>query len=222
MECGQKWKLVGALLVLLGMSASADEVVISDDGRQIQINGDGTWVQLSKDRYAVNAAGERIRLKPDGTWSFLGDATPADAQAPVALTPISAALESTLFLSKVEIRKRRIERAKSTHAEVRTVYYLQVVNDGPADITLDNSLSEKLTPGSSSGAEFDVISVDSPTGLIKPGERETIEVVADGAPRWFGVKAMTLKVAAGALGNRQSRVLSKIMSDVDRRNVDAF
>lgn len=222
MECSQKWMLLGAFLLLLGVSVSAAEVVISDDGRQIQINGDGTWVQLSKDRYAINAAGERIRLKPDGTWSLLSDAKPANGQAPVALTPISAALESTLFLSKVEILKRRIERAKSTHAEVRSVYYLQVVNDSPADITLDNSLSTKLLPGSSSGAEFEVISVSFPTGLIKPGERETIEVVADGAPRWFGVKAMTLEVTAGALGNRQSRVLSKMMSDVDRRDVDDF
>ncbi len=222
MQRSQKWKLLGVLLVLLGVSVSAAEVVISDDGRQIQINGDGTWVQLSKDRYAINAAGERIRLKPDGTWSLLGDAIPDDARGAVALTPISAALESTLFLSKVEILKRRIERAKSTHAEVRTVYYLQVVNDSPADISLDNSLSAKLLPGSSSGAEFDVISVSFPSGLIKPGERETIEIVADGAPRWFGVKAMTLEVAAGALGNRQSRVLSKIMSDVDRRDVDDF
>jgi len=218
----QKLVLLSVLFVLLGLSASGAEVVISDDGRQIQINGDGTWVQLSKDRYAINAAGQRIRLKPDGTWSLLGDAKPANSSDQTVLTPISAALESTLFLSKVEILKRRIERAKSTHAEVRTVYHLQVVNDSPADITLDNTLSAKLLPGSSSGAEFEVISVRFATDLIKPGERETIEVIADGAPRWFGVKAMTLEVPAGVLGNRQSRVLSKIMSDVERRNVDAF
>lgn len=222
MQCGLKLVLLSALLVLLGFSASAAEVVISDDGRQIQINGDGTWVQLSKDRYATNADGQRIRLKPDGTWSLLGDVTSPDPSGQTALTPISAALESTLFLSKVEILKRRIERAKSTHAQVRTVYHLEVVNDSPADITLDDSLSTKLLPGSSSGAEFEVISVSYPTGLIKPGERETIEVVADGAPRWFGVKAMTLEVPAGVLGNRQSRVLSKIMSDVERRNVEDF
>ncbi len=222
MQGSQKLVLLSILFVLLGLSASAAEVVISDDGRQIQINGDGTWVQLSKDRYAINAAGERIRLKPDGTWSLLGEATPADSPGQAALTPISAALESTLFLSKVEILKRRIERAKSTHAEVRTIYHLQVVNDSPADITLDDSLSTKLQPGSSSGAEFEVISVKFPSALIEPGERETIEVVVDGAPRWFGTKAMTLEVPAGVLGNRQTRVLSKIMSDVERRNVDAF
>ena len=222
MQSSQKRMLLSVLFMLSGLSASAAEVVISDDGRQIQINGDGTWVQLSKDRYAINAAGERIRLKPDGTWTLLGEVAAADSPGQAALTPISAGLESTLFLSKVEILKRRIERAKSTHAEVRTVYHLQVVNDSPADITLDNTLATKLIPGSSSGAEFEVISVRFPTGLIKPGDRETIEVVADGAPRWFGTKAMILEVPAGALGNRQPRVLSKIMSDVDRRNVDAF
>jgi hypothetical protein len=222
MQCNPKRVLLSVLFMLSGLSASAAEVVISDDGRQIQINGDGTWVQLSKDRYATNADGQRIRLKPDGTWSLIGDAAPADSAGQAALTPISAALESTLFLSKVEILKRRIERAKSTHAEVRTVFHLQVVNDSPGDIILDNALSTKLRPGSSSGAEFEVISVTFPSALIKPGERETIEVVADGAPRWFGTKAMTLEVPAGVLGNRQSRVLSKIMSDVERRNVDAF
>ncbi|XOV83905.1 MAG: hypothetical protein ACFHXK_02075 [bacterium] len=221
MQCLNKWALVAALIAWVGLSASAAEVVISDDGRQIQINGDGTWVQLSKDRYATNAAGERIRLKPDGTWSLLGDTAIAD-QGQTALTPLSAALESTLFLAKVEIQKRRIKRAQSTHAHVRTVYHLQVVNDSPADIFLDDTLESKLIAGNSSGTEYEVLSVTVPASTITPGERVTIEVVADGAPRWFGVKAMTLTVPAGTLGNRQPRVLSKIMSEVDRRDVDDF
>jgi hypothetical protein len=202
------------------LSAMAAEVVISDDGRQIQLNGDGTWVQLSKDRYANNAAGQRVRLKPDGTWSLLGDVTASVAQTNAPLTSMTAALESTLFLAKVEILRHRIKRAKSVHAATRSIYHLQVVNDSQTDVELDDTLASKLTARSSSGAQFAIEEVTFSTSRIKPGERGVIQIVADGSPKWFGVKAMMLEVAPGALGNRQARVLSKSMNDVEKREVD--
>lgn len=220
MKLAIRFTLVIFLFWLGGLSAMADEVVISEDGRQIQLNGDGTWVHLSKDRYANNAAGQRVRLKPDGTWSLLGDVTSNATQTGVPLTPMTAALESTLFLAEVEILRLRIKRAKSVHAATRSIYHLQVVNDSQTDVELDDTLASKLTARSSSGAEFPIEEVTFSTSRIKPGERGVVQIVADGSPRWFGVKAMLLEVAPGALGNRQSRVLSKSMDDVDKRDVD--
>jgi hypothetical protein len=224
MFCRQSRLLVRVLgLTLFGLASGVghanSEVVISDDGRQIQINGDGSWVQLSKDRYATNAAGQRLRLKPDGTWSF---ATATKQMDSTPLTALTAANESTLFLPKVEILKRKIKRAKSIHAETNTVYHLQVINDTDQTIRLADDLQNRLIAGSSTGARYAIASIEVPALQVGPGERVNITIVAEGAPQWFGVKAMTLEVAANALGNSSRRVLSKSMNEVDKRNVDSF
>lgn len=213
---------------LVSRPVQADEVVISDDGRQIQLSGDGSWVQLSKDRYATNAAGQRVRLKADGTWTIIDDDELAamlerpsvSPQRP--LSPLTAASESTLFLARVEILKRRIKRAKSVHAETNTVYHLQVLNDSTEHIQLTAGLKNVLRARSSSGGEYPIESVAFDKASVAPGERSDIQVVAKGAPQWFGVKYMVLEVAAGALGNRQQRILSKSMDDVEKRSVDSL
>ncbi len=198
-------------------SMATSEVVISDDGRQIQLNGDGTWVQLSKDRYATNAAGQRLRLAADGTWSIV-DSDKTLQGAP--LTPITAANESTLFLAKVEILKRQIKRAKSVHAETVTVYQLQIKNDTDQTISLEGDLSQRFVASSSGGTEYPIESIEVDKPQVAPGERGNITLVALGSPRWFGTKYMALEVAANTLGNSEKRILSKSMNEVDKRTVD--
>ena len=208
---------VATLISTAGVAVAQEEVVISDDGRQIQINGDGTWVQLSKDRYATNSAGQRLRLKPDGTWNVMAD---TERTQGTPLTRLSAANETTLFLEKVEILKRKIKRAKSIHAQSNTVYHLQVLNDTSDVIRLDVDLTGALTAGHSSGGRFPIERVSYDRAEIAPGERGQLTVVAEGAPQWFGVKYMTLEVAANALGNSNRRVLSKNMTEVVKREVE--
>jgi len=206
-------------VVALSLPAMArEEVVISDDGRQIRLNGDGSWVQLSRDRYATTASGQRVRLKPDGTWSTMdaGDAVASEGRAGIA-----PANDSTLYLNKVEILKRNIKRAKSIHAETRTVYEVQVVNETDAPIQLQVDLVDRLRAFSSSGANFPIESVSFERDEIAPGERGMIRVVAAGAPKWtFGVRHLALEVDAQTLGNADKRILSKNMNEVERRNVE--
>lgn len=215
--------LVGVFGAQAALSANAEEVVISDDGRQIQLKGDGTWVQLSRDRFAINSAGQRVRLKADGTWTLMSDVEAAarpQAQAAAPLTPIQAASESTLHLAKVEILRRKIKRAKSIHAETRTVYHVGVLNDSNSTIDLTGRLERMLTARSSAGGRFEILAVDVEVEQLSPGERANIRVEAAGAPQWFGVKYMQLEVAAGALGNSDRRILSKSMDEVEKRSVD--
>ncbi len=215
--------LTAAAAMLFATAGQAQEVVISDDGRQIQLNGDGTWVQLSRDRFATNAEGRRVRLKPDGTWTLLSEDTAAAAPRAAAgapLTPLQAASESTLHLAKVEILRRKIKRAKSIHAETHTVYHLSVRNDTNTTLDLTAPLQDALTARSSSGGEFEILSVDVDEEQLAPGARTNIRVEAEGAPQWFGVKYMQLEVAAGALGNSERRILSKSMDEVEKQSVD--
>jgi len=207
---------------LVAAQAISDEIVISDDGRQIQLNSDGSWVQVSRDRYATNADGERVRLGPDGRWRVLVQdqgQNQADASSS-ALTPMIAAGESALYLAKVEILKRRIKRAKSVHAQTNTVYHLQIRNDSNEVIELGDDLAASLTARSSSGRVYTIESVSYDDDVIEPGEQAGVRVVAAGSPKWFGVKFLSLEIAAGALGNAQKRVLSKNMNDIKKVSVD--
>ena len=210
------------MTALVAAQISADEVVISDDGRQIQLNSDGSWVQLSSDRYATNAQGERVGLHSDGTWSVLeqGQNQGQAATTSSAPTPLVVSGGSVLFLAKVEILKRRIKRAKSVHAQTNTVYHLQIRNDSSEVIELSDDLAQSLTASSSSGKVYAIESISYDDDIIEPGELATVRVVATGSPAWFGVKFLSLQIAAGTLGNAQTRVLSKNMNDVKKVSVD--
>jgi hypothetical protein len=90
--------------------AKAQEIVIDSDGRQIQLNDDGSWSLLSRDLFATNEAGERVRIRPDGTWA-IADSTnlpPArasnleSAATERANIPVADNLVS-VYLSGVEI-----------------------------------------------------------------------------------------------------------------------
>lgn len=51
----------------------ADEIVLSDDGREVRIKQDGSWEFVSDDRFATTRDGERVRLKFDGSWERIED-----------------------------------------------------------------------------------------------------------------------------------------------------
>jgi hypothetical protein len=125
-------------------------------------------------------------------------------------------------VAKVEILRRKIKRAKSIHAETRTVYHLSVRNDTTNDIELNSALQGALKARSSSGGEFPILAVDFGETRLAPGARTDIIVEAEGSPTWFGVKYMQLEVAAGALGNSDRRILSKSMNEVERRSVESL
>ena len=60
------------LLALLSGSIFADDnIVLSDDGREVRLNADGSWEYLSEDRFATTESGTRIRLREDGQWEVV-------------------------------------------------------------------------------------------------------------------------------------------------------
>ncbi len=213
--------------VCVPMQGLAQEVVVSDDGRHIQLNGDGTWIQLSQDRFATNAAGERIRLMPNGTWTrMLEDPQPlrgaTHSNATVSPAGVPLLSEATLHLARVEILRRKIKRAKSIHAETRTLFHVNVDNHRAGELQLSGIMPEQFKAMSSAGGVFEILSVQVDEPRVAPGEQAWVRVEAAGSPDWFGVKYLQLEVAAGALGNERARLLSKSMDDVERRSVDQF
>ena len=208
---------VGALLGLATLPVAAAEVVIDSDGRQVQLNGDGTWTLLSKDRFATNAAGQRIRLRADGTWAVV-DAGATPAQAP----PIRAQADVSLYLARVEIQRKRLKRPKGSHAETRTIYTLRVMNNSARELELPSALAEHLTATSSRGADYPIESVALPGAHLDPGAAADIHVVAVGSPQWFGIKHIALEIAPGTFGAAPRQRLQKSIDEVVRTDVDTF
>ena len=218
--------------------AMAAETVITDDGERVRLQDDGTWVILSEDRYATMPDGSRVRLRPDGTWVPMRQDSPteqAQASAPLAgesqagTPPVAAgparageARGVSLTLNSVEILRREIQRAKSSHAEVRTVYTLEVTNEGEDALALGDAGVDAFAASSSRGLKMPIETVRTDVATLAPGERGQVRIAALGAPRWFGTKYMSLEVKPGAFGAGPGRILSKNMEDVKRREVDSF
>ena len=197
--------------------------MVSDDGRQIQLNADGTWVQVARDRFATTATGERVRLRPDGTWSIVRvEDAPAVARQDAAPVTRQLVEEPALFLSHAEIQRLTRKRAKSKHAETRMLFTVEVRNDSPETVALGGDLQASLAVRDSRGGGYEVLSAAPATRSLAPGAQTQVAVVAADAPRWFGIKYLSVEVARGALGNAQRRILSKNMDEVVRRDVEAF
>ncbi len=214
--------VLGALMVFsMHAFADASEVVISDDGRQIKLNADGTWQQLSQDRFATNAAGQRVRLHPDGTWSVAPGVAPAPS--PGIPTPVAALdREPVLFLSDASIVRRVIERSKSKHSETRMRFVLQVDNRTSEALAVPGDLTRRLKATTSRGGNYEILSATPESRTIPAGESTSIEIWAKDSPRWFGIKFLSVEVAPDTLGNGVTRILSKRMDEVKRVEVDQF
>ena len=208
-----------SLLLLLASSALAEEVVVSDDGRQIRLNDDGTWVQVSQDRFATNAQGQRIRLRADGSWNVMSTSPEDIARSDGGQNVASLVDEPVIFLKTVEILRREIKRAKSKHAETRMRYTIGVDNKTTETISLDLTVPFEAT--TNRGGDFPLLSADGPRQVLAGQQAEVIVVVED-SPAWFGVKFLSLEVPAQAIGNAGARLLNKNMNEVKRLNVESF
>lgn len=230
-------------------NAAAEEIVIADDGSEILLNSDGSWVQLSRDRFATSKAGKRIRLSPNGQWQEIKERTSSDFdRSRKTVKPIpdsnteainqtqqidnldqslvkSRAQDSAnikTLLDKVEILTIETETLKSRRIDTRTVYHLAIYNNGSSNITLNTTDAQKLTALTSRGRKLKILSVEFDQNDMAPGKSAKATITADGSPRFFGTKFMALEIEANTFGNSPKQVLSKNMDQVIRRKVDIF
>ena len=65
---------------------SHKDIVISKDGREINLNKDGTWNYASEDILVETEGGYTARLKPDNTWEYVGNAPIKKETRPISCT----------------------------------------------------------------------------------------------------------------------------------------
>lgn len=200
----------------------ADEIVLSDDGREVRIKQDGSWEFVSDDRFATTRDGERVRLKFDGSWERIEDdrnwiTVPAAATSfsKDKVTEGSIQLEIT----EVIIESVRTRQQKNTRLRSQVVTRINIVSTETQSFTLqpiDISLSD------SRGKHYEIVSIAPERIQVAPDAPVEVRIIADDSPKWWGVKFFEYEIAPGVLGNTQSLELTRSMNEVLKRETGAL
>lgn len=210
---------MAALLLMPGSNAfSADQQVITDDGREVLLKADGSWEFRSTDRFANTPNGHRVRLKADGSWQYMGNA-PLLAENQVQTTELDIKLRNVV-IEKYEKQIQKNKRVKS-----QTVFYLSVVLSPRAktNVSLGKNDVNLIKVQDNKGRDYPVLSIQPSTTTLKPGTETTITIRADGSPQWWkNVNKMALVLKPGIFGIQYPIKLSQSVEDFAKKNVFGF
>lgn len=214
-----------ALLAMLLMCqiTLAEERVLADDGREVLLKDDGSWEYISDDRFATTGSGERIRLKADGSWEIVTDGQHTIPGPGVVLADTGPAQWALQDVTIETARSQRGGSKKGVSKKTRTIFTLEFRGKpgarGTTAWTLD---AQMFTVTDSGGRNYPVLSVE-PSGLtLGAGKEQRVVVSADGSPHWFTTKFFELTIAAGAVDNSDAIRLKRALSNVRKREVEAF
>lgn len=214
-------------LCVVTIHSHGAENVISDDGREVRLNDDGSWEYLSSDRFATSTSGKRIRLMDNGKWALTGElALPAATQVAkdIKVGVGEQAMEVELALLSVETKRgKKSESHKSSSKKTQTVFTLNLSLAKDAKEIQPLTVNEgDFKVEDSGGREYDIVNVTPAQLSISPGQEASIVVRVDGSPHWFTTKAMRIVIDKSALGSDKDVELTKAMSDSRKLTVDEF
>jgi len=209
--------LLFALLFASGLCLADSRVIITNDGREILLNDDGTWQYHSTDRFANTKDGRRIRLKQDGSWLYLGNTLLKTKQQVTTST-------LDIKLQKVVVETYKVKTQKSSRIKTQTVFYLAIKNSLLSKVPLNISANTSLLAVSdNNGKNYDVISLRSNVKQLLPGEVAKIVVRAKKSPLlWDNVKSMQLLLKPELFAIKKPVMLGKQVIDFQQQNVDGF
>ena len=208
-----------SLLIIPGSNAlSADQQVITVDGREVLLKEDGTWEFQSTDRFANTKDGHRVQLKADGTWQYVGNAPMASVEQ----------VKTTLLdikLQKVVIEKHEKKVHKNVRVASQTVFYVNLDLSPLAknNISIEKNDIPHIEVTDNNGKSYPVISIQPSPVVLKPSTKITMVVRAEGAPLWLdNVKSMSLIFKPELFGTENTITLSQSESNFDKKSVDGF
>jgi hypothetical protein len=197
---------------------AADREVITDDGREVLIKDDGTWMFRSTDRFANTADGQRVRLREDGSWQYVGN-------APMVSTDQVKTTELGITLDKTVIERHEIKVQKNKRVKTQTVFYLYMELSplaGSAIAFNDNDASS-IEVADNKGEIYPVLKTQADVKLLTPGARTRLMVRVDGSPSWLdNAKSMEIAFRPGIFGIQTPIKLSQKIDDFEEVYVDGF
>ena len=208
-----------SLLLLPGSNAlSANQEVITDDGREVLLRDDGSWEFRSTDRFANTKDGQRIRLKDDGSWQYVGNA-PLTLKQQIRTTVLDIKLRKVI----IETHEKKVQ--KNTRSKSHTVFYLNLELSplAKSDISINENDISRVKVNDSEGKDYPVLSIQAEPAILKPGSDTTVTVRVDGAPQWWkSVKSIEIIFKPGIFGLQAPVTLSQSVDDMDKKKVDGF
>jgi len=215
-------KFFPVLILFVSAFACADEIVLSDDGREVRIKDDGSWEFVSDDKFATTRDGERIRLKSDGSWEKAPDdqnwvAVPASSGAfsRDRITEGSINLEIT----EVIIESVRSRQQKNTRLRSQVVTWLSVTSTESQSFSL---ATDDISLVDSRGKNYEIVSITPSRLEVSPEAPAKVRIIADDSPKWWGVKFFKYEIAPGVLGNAQTLELTRSMNEVLKLDTGAL
>ncbi len=207
------------LVLTIGNYASAaDQDGLTDDGREVLLNEDGTWEFRSNDRYANTNDGHRVRLKANNTWEYVGNAA-LTTKTQVRTTTLDIKVQKAEF----EIYKKKVQ--KNVREERQTVFYLDIAVSPAAteSVTISNTDLSRILVSDNKGNTYPALSLVPSPLILAPNSKHTVTIRAKGSPSvWVGAKSMELKLAPGVLGNKDEIVFNQKTSDIEKSHVEGF
>lgn len=214
--------------VVADVARSAEsQIVTAEDGRQVQLNANGSWHYIQRDRYATNARGERFVLSPDGSWRPLLSENP-ESQASATIPPPSShfGLRATtadqvsddpvqLTLMQVVVKKSKTQGLKSVRIDTETHFVVRLYNHSDQSMEIGDVDKRLFDASTSRGRTLKVRDVAFEQAAIAPGKHTDITVKCSGSPRWKFIDHLRLRVEANAVGNQQPYILDRSLRDVE-------
>jgi len=199
-----------SLLLIANNSQADNQLLITDDGREVLLNDDGSWTFRSSDRFASSHDGRRIRLKEDGSWQYADDAPPSPREK-------SANLESgDKNLKKSSSKNYAKKGFKNTRVKTQTVFYVQLNDSSLIKATSSDSDISLIEIKDNNGKNYPVIS-------IKPDTANSIIIRAKKSPTILDdARSMEITLKAGLFGIKSPVTLSRRIVDFDKKDVDGF
>ncbi len=197
---------------------SADQKIISDDGREILLNENGSWIFRSTDRFASTKEGHRIRLKEDGSWTYAGNA-PLKSKTQVRTAELG------IKLQKVIVEKYKKKSQKNTQLKTQTIFYVELNLSAQAkkNINIKSSDTSFIEVKDNSGKNYPVLSINADIAELKPNTHTTIIIRAEKSPTIFSdAKSMAITFKVGIFGINTPISLSQKIDDFEEKNVRGF
>jgi hypothetical protein len=206
------------LLAPASNALSANQEIITDDGREVMLKDDGTWVYRSTDRFANTTDGRRVRLKEDGSWQYT-------VNTGITSGNQSRTTKLGMKLQKVVIEKYTKKMQKNKRIKTQTVFYVNLMLPQTAKnhINIKKTDATSITVKDNSGKSYPIFSIKPDTAILKPGTDLTITIRANGSPLfWDNDESMEVVFNPGIFGIQEPISLSQKIITFDKKDVDGF
>jgi len=215
-----KQLLITLILTLLpgSYARSADQDVMSDDGREVLLKEDGTWAFRSTDRYAYTKDGKRVRLKADNTWEYTGKRV-------LISNPVIRTTTDDIELQKVVIEIHKEKVHKNVRTVSQTVFYLNVnVSPGSeGNLTLSRADLSRIQVRDNKGNSYRVLSATADAAGMSPDSEQTVSIRVEGSPSiWSDARSMELELLPDVFGIKEAVILNLKIRDIEKERVDGF